>query len=154
MTEEHIEYHTIRDDFSSYGVENGPILKVKLSVVDVINLIGENDKEKRNVVTKLYVHVITTSDLERHDIKYEQGAATEKNQVKELKFTSVNKVINIYETAKFFIFADIKVDKIFLTDKVDIANNSLLRHYFTQEVNIIAKSNFINTLNMDARAIS
>ena len=145
--EEHIEYDTIRDDFSSYGVENGQILKVKLSVVDVINLVDENDATKGKVVTRPYVHVITTSNLERYDIKYDRETPTENDQVKELKFTSISNVINIYETKKQFIFTRVNTKKIFLTNKMDISNNPILRYRHGCEINITTKPNFSNSLD-------
>jgi len=64
MDEERVKYNTIRDDFSSYNVENGQILKVKLSVVDVINTM-DGDKKRGSASTSPYSHVVTTPDLRR-----------------------------------------------------------------------------------------
>lgn len=46
MREQRVEYNTIRDDFSVYKVENGQILKVKLSVVEMIDKIDEDSENK------------------------------------------------------------------------------------------------------------
>jgi len=144
MREERIEYNTIRDDFSSYEVENGQILKVKISVVDIINKIDGDTQKQGSVATNPYSHVITPSDIERYDIKYERGMATEKDQVKELKFTTINEIINIYETKKLFIFAGIKVEKIFLTNKINNKDEPILRYQSVNAIDVIQKPNLNN----------
>jgi len=151
MDEERVKYNTIRDDFSSYNVENGQILKVKLSVVDVINTM-DGDKKKGSVSIIPYSHVVTTPNLRRYDMIYERGAATEQDQVKELKFTTVDEVINIYETKKLFIFAGLRVEKIFLTNKADDHDNPILRYQSTHGVSVSAKPNFENPQAADTPA--
>ncbi|MBI1663986.1 MAG: hypothetical protein IS860_11010 [Nitrosopumilus sp.] len=147
MREERIDYNTLRDDFSIYEVENGQILKVKLSIVDVVNKIDGDNAKKGSVGTNPYSHVITPSDIERYDVKYEQGVASDKDHVKELKFTTVSEIINIYETKKLFIFSGIRVEKIFLTNKVDSANNPRLRYESVSVIDAIEKPNFDNPPN-------
>lgn len=147
MREERIEYNTIRDDFSVYEVENGQILKAKFSLVDILSDIDSNEK-RGSVRVQPYSYVITPNDIEKYGIKYEQGIATEEDQIRELKFTPLSEIINIYETKKFFILVGIKVKKVFLTDKINSDDDDapILRYQSLNEFSIIEKS-FIDGSN-------
>ncbi len=147
MREERIDYNTIRDDFSSYEVENGQILKVKLSTVDVMYTFDGDSEKKGSVATNSYSYVITPSDVERYEVEYEIGPASEQDQIRELNFKPIREIINIYETEKFFIFSGIKVEKIFLTNKTDVTNNPILRYQSINAIDIIEKPTFNNPPN-------
>ena len=143
MKEERVDYNTIRDDFSVYEIENGQILKVKQSLVDIVNQINENEKHG-SIKSQLYSFVITPDDVERYDIEYEQGTATEKDQVKELKFKPIREIINIYETKKLFILVGVKVEKVFLTNKINKDNEPILRYQSVNGVDVMEKPPFDN----------
>ena len=141
-TEEIIEFTTIRDDFSEYELENGQILKAKTSVVNVVNVKDKDGKEKGGVGLQPFTHVITPSNLERYGIEYTKGVATEKDQVKELNFKTKREVMNIYETKKSVILVGFKMEKIFLTNKVNDRNEPILRFQSKNALNVIDKPDY------------
>lgn len=142
MKEERIEYSTIRDDFSVYEIENGQILKAKTSLVDLTNLTDDQGIKKGGAKIQPYSYVITPPDVEKYDIDYTVGQPTEKNQVKELKFKIIKEIVNIYETKKLLILAGLKVEKVFLTNKMDKKKSPLLRYQSLNGVDVIEKLPF------------
>lgn len=141
-TEERIEFTTIRDDFCEYEIENGQILKAKTSIINVVNFKDKDGNVKGGVGLQPYSNVITPSDVERYGIEFTKGPATEKDQVKELSFKTKREIMNVYETKKSIILVGFRMQKIFLTNKVDDRNAPILRYQSNNAVNVIDKPDY------------
>ena len=147
--EERIEYNTIRDDFSIIEIENGQILKVKSTLVDAVNITGDDKKDNAKIGLATFTHVITPPHVERYGIEYSQGVATEKDHVKELNFNIVKEIVNIYETKKSIILVGMRVKKIFLTNKVNANNEPILRFESSNAMNEVDKPDYANIPKLD-----
>ena len=142
MKKTRIDFNIIRDGFSSYGVENGQTLKIFTPLVEIFN--QTDDENQGQIITKSTSHVITPNDVNLYDIEYEQGDPTEKDQIRELKFHVERKVTSIYETKKLLIMIDIKVKKIFLTNKTNDQNEPLLRYLQQTSITVIKKQSLFH----------
>jgi hypothetical protein len=114
MTENHIKFSTIREDFNEYKIENSLILRVKPILMDIIQQTKDNETGF-NVVFEKVSKVIRP--VEKDPIKiFKEGESHE------LQFVPVNEVINLYETNTMIILVGYHVDKIFSTIKNDAPN--------------------------------
>lgn len=136
MKFEPIEYSTIREDYCIYEIENGQVLRTKVTITSIGNEINENTNEKKG---KMSFSNVTTVDnpagIDASNLEYSPtDKVTENDVVKELDFTPKKEVINIYETNKMLILISSKVTKVGLTNKRDDTNAPILR--FTNDVGV------------------
>ncbi len=121
---DHIDFRVIREDFNIYEVENGQILKEKQMLTD-ISIIDEIDKKDNKNMSQFgfnpFSYVITSKEIDTSNMESANPAnITEKDQIKELSFRTIQEIVNIYETNKVLIFVKSRVRKIFWTNKKDI----------------------------------
>ena len=135
---ENIKFNIIKEDFNEYKIENGQILKFKSFPVDISK---EQDKDGFFVGVKDFSHVITPIELDTSSLQYSKlSDITDKDEIKELKFTTIKESINVYETEKVFIFICSKIGKVILTNKKDKTGNPILRFTHSFILNTVNKS--------------
>ena len=136
----HLDYDTIREDYNVYEIENGQILKSKVSVVDFI----EKDEAKGGTSGQLgfmnISEIYTTKPIDTSDLKEStQDKVTDDDVVKELKFTIKKESINIYESANLFLLVGDRVEKIMLTNKKNNKGDPIVRYRIDMGVNVVPK---------------
>ena len=136
----HLDYDTIREDYNVYEIENGQILKSKVSVVDFI----EKDEAKGEISGQLgfmnISEIYTTKPIDTSDLKEStQDKVTDDDVVKELKFTIKKESINIYESEKLFLLVGDRVEKIMLTNKKNNKGDPIVRYRIDMGVNVVPK---------------
>ncbi len=140
----HADVQTIREDFCVYRVENGQILKIKQTIVDVKNEKQEDGKYVTNMAFNDISFVITPKPIDTSDLEYmSKEKITAEHQTKELDFKPTREVINIYETEHSIILIALAVEKIFLTNKKDETNAPILRFTMKNGISIIPKISLI-----------
>ena len=140
MNKEHVDFTTIREDFSVYEIENGQILKVKQILTDVVVETIEDNKKISSLGLKEFSSLITNVEIDTSKLEYAiSDQITEADQVKELQFRSIRELINIYETNKSLILLVPRVQKVFLTNKKDHTNAPILRYKSITTFNLIDK---------------
>jgi len=137
-----VDYTTIREEFSVYEIENGQILKAKVSLVDLFNLPDENNVPRGKISIQGYSYVITPPDIDTTGMEVTNLPVTEKDQAKELKFKTIKEAINIYETKKAIILIGLKMEKIFLTNKLNQKKEPILRYQSVNGIDAIQKPDF------------
>lgn len=140
MTEERIEFITIREDFSEYEAENGQILRVKSVVTEIINRM-EDDKKGGGLKFSTISNVSTPIKIDTSNMKLVTDASqvTQDDVLNELKFKPIREIVNIYETKNALILVIPHMQQIFLTNKKDESNAPHLRYLLATDVNIIEK---------------
>ena len=140
MKIKHLDYEVIREDFNTYEIENGQVLKSKVSVVD----FSEKDDVKGGIsgnlgfrnITQIYsTKFIDTSNLEEST----SDKVTDDDVVNELQFTIKKESINIYESEELFILVNDRVEKIMLTNKKDDKGDPILRLRLDIGINVVPK---------------
>lgn len=141
MEIEQIEFNTIREDFSEYEAENGQILRVKQVITSITNH-DEDGKKRSSAEFKLISLTIAPTTINTSNLKLveDPNQITEKDVVKEIQFTTLKEVVNIYETKNALILVIPHMQKIFLTDKKDKNNAPHLRFTLASDINIIQKT--------------
>lgn len=143
MKSDSVQYETIRDDFTVVELENGQVLKIKTSLVEIAKA-SKKGKEGANLGFSQFTHVITPKDVETYGIEFTKGIATEKDQVRELKFNTTKEVMNVYETKKVIILIGIKVNKVFITNKMNDNGEPILRVNSSNAINTVEKPTYIS----------
>ena len=142
MIKEHIDFKTIREEFSEYEIENGQILKLKHILVDIVNEPIEG-KLRGKLGTKDISYVYTPEGIDTTGMEISTPEqVTEKDQVRELSFKPTKEVINIYETEKSLILIITGISKIFLTNKKDKENAPIIRYTGQHGIEVIEKLTF------------
>lgn len=137
---DHVDFQCIREDFCTYEAENGQVLKIKNSVVDIKNKKDDQEQPSVHIGLRDVSSVITPKPVNTSDYEYmPPEQVNEKHQIKELKFKPKREVVNIYETANSIILADTKVRNIFLTNKKDGKGDPILRYQVDTGISIIQK---------------
>src|SRR5215218_2552469 len=128
MNKEHVEFTTVKEDYNEYEVENGQILKFKISLADITVEVKEDGNKGSQLGLKEVSHVITDVEIDTSNMELSSAEqVTEEDQKEELKFHSNKRVVNIYETQKHIIIMAPSVLKIFSTDKKDKTDSPILR---------------------------
>lgn len=137
MENTHIEFTTIREDFSEYKTENGLILRVKITVMDILQ--DAVDKLKFSMDLKDIATVITPSNFDTSSMENaEFENVTDNDVIKELKFYPIKITTNIYEIKNAIIIVFLKVTTIKLTNKKDkIKHSPILRFNSEATINVI-----------------
>jgi len=139
MDREHLAFSVIREEFSEYKVENGQILRAKPIVMDVYTE-DKDGKKLGGLELKEISFVITEVEIDTSSYEFaETSAVTEEHQTKELKFTTVKRSVNVYETDKTIILVAPEITKIFLTNKKDKTSSPILRYVSDTNVNVVDK---------------
>ncbi len=142
MNREHLKFKTIREDLNEYEVENGQILKMKMTVTDIIAQQTESGQINASLRLKDISEVITDPPIDTTNFEYaEISQVTEKDEFKQLNFKPISEIINIYETAKFIFLVESRVKSISLTNKKDKDNNPILRYSHETNLAILDKKN-------------
>jgi hypothetical protein len=147
MNTKHIDFSTIREDFSIYEIENGLVLRTKQIVTDIVVETTEDNKKMTRLGTRDVSFVVVTDVNKIDTTNFEVSSpdnVTEKDQISELKFTRLKEVVNIYETDNALLFLTSKVQKIFLTNKKDNVGVPILRNEILTGFNLLSK----DTLNV------
>jgi hypothetical protein len=147
MNVEHINFSTIREDFSIYEIEDGLVLRTKQIVTDIVVETTEDNRKMTRLAIRDVSFVVATDVNKIDTTNFEVSTAdnvTEKDQINELKFRNLKEVINIYETDSALLFLTSKVQKIFLTNKKDNVGVPILRHETLTGFNLLSK----DTLNV------
>ena len=140
MTVKHLDYDTVREDYNIYEIENGQVLKFKISII----AFSEKDDVKGGIsgnlgfrtISEVYAtKPIDTSNLEESTA----DEVTDDDAVKELQFTIKKESINIYESENLFILVNDRVEKIMLTNKKDNKGDPILRFRVDMGINTIYK---------------
>lgn len=140
LKKEFVEFNTIREDYNIYKIENGQILKMKKIIADIVKDIMDDDKTHAGIGLKDVSHVSTPLDIDITGMEHAKlEDVTDKDHVRELKFTSVKEMINIYETEKSLILLVPKLEKVFFTNKIDTTNSPILRFTSSCGISIIEK---------------
>src|SRR5215213_1800269 len=85
-------------------------------------------------------HIITDVEIDTSNMEYASyEQVTKEDEIKELKFKSHKRSINIYETQSYLIIIAPSVLKIFLTNKKDNTNSPILRYTYGMAVDTIDK---------------
>ena len=140
MTGKRVEFSVIRQEYSSYRVENGQILKYMPTVIDIHVPIDGGSTGQISVENA--VRVISPPDMTRDDVNAPTGSAAEK-RVAEMKFDVEVEVINIYETEHHIILLSGAVQRVFLTNKVDSQNNPHLQFESETALNVVPKPTYV-----------
>jgi hypothetical protein len=111
MTEEHIKFSTIREDFNEYQIENRLLLKVKPVLTDIIPEIKNDETGFKTIFEKISKVIGTPEKDPLHVL--------EENEKYELQFIPIKEVVNLYETDKMIILVLYKVEKVFYAPKQD-----------------------------------
>jgi hypothetical protein len=107
MTEVHINFSTIREDFNEYQIENRVLLKVKPILTDIIPETKDDETGFKTVFEKIS-KVIGTLEKDPSQVPAEK-------ETHELLFVPIKEVINLYETDKMIILVAYKVERVFYT---------------------------------------
>lgn len=145
MNREHVQFTTIKEDFNEYEVQNGQLLKFKISLADIVVEVKEDGSKGSQLGLKEVSHVITDVEIDTSNMKLSSAElVTEDDQKEELKFHSIKQVVNIYETQRHIIIMAPSVLKIFSTDKKDNTNTPILRYTYGVAMNMIDKDSLFN----------
>jgi hypothetical protein len=129
MNKEHIPFIPLKEDFNEYRVENGQLLKVKTVLTDVAVETLEPGKKTSRLGVKDFSIIITDVDIDVSKMEYATPEQiSDVDVVGELRFTTVKESVNIYEIQKLLILIATRVDKIFMTNKIDLTNNPIIRY--------------------------
>lgn len=140
MTGKRVEFSVIRQEYSSYRVENGQILKYMPTVIDIhVSIDGGSTGQ---ISVENVVRVISPPDMTRDDMNAPTGSAAEK-RVAKMKFNAEAEVINIYETEHHIILLSGAVQRVFLTNKVDSQNNPHLQFESEMALNVVPKPTYV-----------
>jgi hypothetical protein len=146
MDKEHIKYTTIREDFSEYEIENGQILKFKLTLSDIINE-KKDGKDVSMMGLKDVSAVITNRTIDTSALEYAPfEGVTEKDEKEELKYKPIKEIVNIYETQKTIILLAPVVKKVMSTSKKDGDGNPILRFNFNQKILSVMKEDLYTSI--------
>lgn len=138
--EKHVNFITIREDFSEFEAENGQILKIKKVITDLIEQPVENSLFQAKVQMQDVIHVITTKKIDTDGmVTADLTSLTDKDIIENLSFKPKKIVLNIYETETFILLVGIQVTSIGATNKLDVTGNPYLRFRTNFEINIILK---------------
>lgn len=138
MENTHIEFTTIREDFSEYKTENGLVLRAKVIVMDILQ--DAVDKLKFSMDLKDISKVIIPSNFDTSSMEEaELENVTDNDIIKELKFQPIKITTNIYEIKNAVIIVFLKVTSIKLTNKKDKENSPILRFNSEASINVINK---------------
>ena len=138
--EKHVNFITIREDFSEFEAENGQILKIKKVITDLIEQPVENNLFQAKVQMQDVIHVITTKKIDTDDmVTADLTSLTDKDIIENLSFKPKKIVLNIYETETFILLVDVQVTSIGATNKLDVTGNPYLRFRTNFGINIILK---------------
>lgn len=141
MNKKYVEFDVLKEDFTICQVENGQILRLKQSLIDIAQVTDENGKTEIKLGLKEVSGVSTTVEIDTSDLELtDVSQVTEKDHVKELEFKIIKNPTNVYETEKSIILIITKVTKIFLTNKKDHANAPFLRYTAEHNMSIIKKA--------------
>lgn len=142
LSEQSVKFKVIRQEYSTYCVENGQILKHMTALSDIRGVAGSDPLSRQATITDVS-HVISPPEITRGGIEVPKGNLTEEDQVRELKFEVEEEVINIYETKDHIILLAGVVQEIFLTNKVDEQNNPLLQYKSQTKTNVVPKPHVV-----------
>lgn len=140
MTKKSINYSTLREDYSAFECENGQILRIKTTIM---NIIFDEDTKKTGIEFKDISNVFTPTTIDTSD--YEESTSeqvTQEHERERLVFTPIKQVINIYETDRSLIIIYPVIERIFLTNKKDKKGDPILRYHSKNSVNVIDKKMF------------
>ena len=144
MNEEHLEFDVIREDFNLYKIENGQLLKAKHVVTDITIKSSLHNKQMVNLTLKDISHIITNVKIDTTGFQISSSdKVTEKDQLHELKFRAIKEVVNIYETDKALLFLASKIQKIFLTNKIDNTGAPILRYETSTGFSLLNKDTLV-----------
>jgi hypothetical protein len=139
MTQKHLDFATVKEEFNVYKVENGQILRAKQIVTDIIETT-EGNKRIANLALRDVSVVITDVKINTDNFEISSpDKVTEKDQITELKFKPIREVINIYETPDALLFLANKVQRVFLTNKKDQTGAPILRYETLTGFNFLNK---------------
>lgn len=114
------------------NVGGADALQVVLAIRSGARLITEStqdSKQRVNLTFKDISLVITNVKIDTTGFQISSSdKVTEKDQLHELKFRPIKEVVNIYETAKALLFLSSKIQKVFLTNKIDNRGAPILRY--------------------------
>ena len=138
--EKHVNFITIRENFSEFEAENGQILKIKKVITDLIEQPVENSLFQTKVQMQDVIHVITTKKIDTDGmVTADLTSLTDKDIIENLSFKPKKIVLNIYETETYILLVDIQVTSIGATNKLDVTGNPYLRFRTNFGINIILK---------------
>lgn len=137
-----VQFTTIREDFSTFECDNGQILRLKPTIVTIIQ-IQDGDKKTSSIDFKDVSGVFTPSPIDTSDLEMAKPEdVTAENEVRELDFKMTKQVINIYETDHSLIILLPEVEKISVTDKKDKNGDPILRYTMKNSISVIDKKTF------------
>lgn len=148
MSGKQVKFKVVRQEYSTYRVENGQILKQMMTISDIRDVV-DNDPPRARAALNDVSHVITPPETTRDDIAVTEGTPTEEDQIRELKFETDEEVINIYETRDHLILVACTVQKIFLTNKVDDQNNPRLQYQVQMSTRVVPKPHVVEQQSED-----
>jgi hypothetical protein len=129
MSREHLNFSVIREDFNFYETVDGPLLKAKQVVTDIIAETKQDNKKMINLSLKDVSLVLANVPIDTTGFEVSSSdKVTEKDQSRELKFRPIKEFVNIYETEGAILFLASKVQKVFLTNKKDNTGIPILRY--------------------------
>lgn len=138
LNEQSVKFRMIRQEYSTYRMENGRILKHMPTISDICGVAGGGPTSRRVAITDVS-YAISPPEMTRGDIGVSKGSPTGEDQVRELKFEVEEEVINIYETKDHIILIAGTVQKIFMTNKVDGQNSPHLLYESQTKINVVPK---------------
>ena len=147
MNHERVEFTTIRDDFSIFQIENGQILKAKVTLVDVVNISKKETEPEGRLSIQPYSYVITPPKTDISGMEVTGNPVTDEDVTKEVQFEKIKEVLNIYETKKSIILVGLKMEKIFLTNKMNDNKEPVLRYQSINGFDVMLKPEFKKPAN-------
>jgi hypothetical protein len=142
MTIEYIDYTILRQDFSEYQAEEGLVLRMMTLVTDMRLETDENNNKNAYIGTKDITKVLLTKPFDTSQMELGHPEhVTEEDEIRNLEFTPVKEVINIYETKKDLIILTTRVERVGLTNKKDKDGLPILRFGVLTGVNLLDKAN-------------
>ena len=138
---EYIDYTPIRQDFSEYQTEEGLVLRMMTIVTDIRLEIDKNNNKNAFIGTKDIAKVLVTQPFDTSQMGLGHPEhVTEKDEVRNLRFTPTKEVINIYETSKNLILLTSRIERVGLTNKKDKDGVPILRFGVLTGLNIVDKT--------------
>lgn len=135
---------TIREEFDEYILEDGNTLRIK----DILASFGLGEEIKTNesdkIKTKTFVQfeqttaVIPTADVDTsHLEQLGHNKISDKDKVKEMKFTPKRVSLNLYETDEFLIVVRSRLNHVWTTPYKD--NNNVPIYCLNSDTTMDAK---------------
>ena len=139
----YISFEVIRDDYCVYETENGQILRLKQSILNITQTDNPDPAKQNLLNTKSILSCVMTKEIDTSDlVESTHNKTLESDQTHELKFKIIKEHVNVYETKRSIILVSSHIFKIFATTKKDDKGEPILRFKAVHDISVIKKSEF------------